>query len=161
MTVLDETASRERPAVMPKRSWVTLVVIEVLAIVQSVFILVAQLPNNGLMEMLGHRDGAGMTSDFETALSSLMRVTGTWFLAFALLALAVTLVPYRRGERWAWTVLWIFPALHLVNFLADMAQFGDRFPDYSTLGPVYLYYVVPSAVGLLLGISTIRRRARE
>jgi hypothetical protein len=34
------------------------------------------------------------------------RVTAaTWALAYALLAMAVTLVPYRRGEQWAWWAL--------------------------------------------------------
>jgi hypothetical protein len=80
-------------------------------------------------------------------------------LAFALLTLVVTLVPYRRRERWAWTALCIFPGMYLVMFFADMVQFGDEFPEDGTLGFVFLYYVVPSVVGLLLGLSTIRRRA--
>jgi len=34
------------------------------------------------------------------------RVTAaTWALAFGLLAFAVTWIPYRRGERWAWWAL--------------------------------------------------------
>jgi hypothetical protein len=34
------------------------------------------------------------------------RVTAaTWALGYALLAIAVTLVPYRRGEQWAWWAL--------------------------------------------------------
>ena len=34
------------------------------------------------------------------------RVTAaTWALAYALLAIMVTLVPYRRGEQWAWWAL--------------------------------------------------------
>jgi hypothetical protein len=34
------------------------------------------------------------------------RVTAaTWALAYALLAIVVTLVPYRRGEQWAWWAL--------------------------------------------------------
>jgi hypothetical protein len=36
------------------------------------------------------------------------RVTAaTWALAYAILAIAVTLVPYRRGEQWAWWALLI------------------------------------------------------
>jgi hypothetical protein len=36
------------------------------------------------------------------------RVTAaTWALAYALLAIVVTLVPYRRGEQWAWWALLI------------------------------------------------------
>jgi hypothetical protein len=159
MTTLDDTTDRQRQIVMPKRSWVTLAVIEVLAILHSIFGLVAGLPNGRLMEMMGYPNGATVPQDFETALAAITRLGAMSTLAFALLALAVTLVPYRRGERWAWTALWIFPGLYLVEFFADMVQFGDGFPEDGTLGVVFLYYVVPSVVGLLLGISTIRRRA--
>ncbi|MEK6320145.1 MAG: hypothetical protein AABN33_00535 [Acidobacteriota bacterium] len=31
----------------------------------------------------------------------------TWALAYALLAIAVTWVPYRRGEKWAWWALFV------------------------------------------------------
>jgi hypothetical protein len=159
MTTLDDTTDRQRQIVMPKRSWVTLAVIEVLAILHSIFGLVAGLPNGRLMEMMGYPNGATVPQDFETALAAITRLGAMSTLAFALLALAVTLVPYRRGERWAWTALWIFPGLYLVEFFADMVQFGDGFPEDGTLGVVFLYYVVPSVVGLLLGISTIRPRA--
>ena len=159
MTTLEDTTDRQRQVVMPRRSWVTLAVIEVLAILHSIFALVVGLANGRLMEMMGYPDGATIPRDFETALSAITRLGAMSTLAFALLALIVTLVPYRRGERWAWTALWIFPGIYLVMFFADMVQFGDGFPEDGTLGFVFLYYVVPSVVGLLLGISTIRRRA--
>jgi hypothetical protein len=158
MTTLDDTIHRHRPTLMPKRSWVTLAVIEVLAMLHSLFALVAGLPNGRLMEMMGYPDGATVPRDFETALAAIGRLAAMSTLAFALLALVVTLVPYRRGERWAWTALWIFPGLYLVEFFADMVQFGDGFPEDGTLGFVFLYYVVPSVIGLLVGIGTIRRR---
>jgi hypothetical protein len=28
---------------------------------------------------------------------------------FGLLAAVVSVIPYRRGERWAWYALWLFP----------------------------------------------------
>jgi hypothetical protein len=40
----------------------------------------------------------------------------TWALAFGLLAIAVTWVPYRRGERWAWWALLV--SLGVSQFLS-------------------------------------------
>jgi hypothetical protein len=93
MTALDDTTHRHRPSLMPKRSWVTLAVIEVLAILHALFGLVAGLPNDRLMEMMGYPDGATVPRDFETALAAIGRLAAMSTLAFALLALAVTLVP--------------------------------------------------------------------
>jgi hypothetical protein len=45
----------------------------------------------------------------------------TYAAAAAVLSLAVTLVPFRRGERWAWTVLWVWPAFFVVHGLAFFA----------------------------------------
>jgi hypothetical protein len=40
----------------------------------------------------------------------------TWALGYALLAIAVTWIPYRRGEKWAWWALFI--SLGLSQFLS-------------------------------------------
>src|SRR5215212_11568384 len=42
----------------------------------------------------------------------------TWALGYALLGLAVVLVPYRRGERWAWWALLISLGLSQLLSLA-------------------------------------------
>lgn len=48
------------------------------------------------------------------------RVTAaTWALAYALLAIAVTLVPYRRGEQWAW---WALLAAIGISQILSMAR---------------------------------------
>ena len=47
------------------------------------------------------------------------RVTAaTWALAFALLAIAVILVPYRRGEQWAWWALLVAMGLSQILSIA-------------------------------------------
>lgn len=45
-----------------------------------------------------------------TLLRGISRVAGLAFLGFGLLVIAVAIVPFRRGERWAWFVLWVVPA---------------------------------------------------
>lgn len=47
------------------------------------------------------------------------RVTAaTWALGYALLAIAVTLVPYRRGEQWAWWALLVAIGLSQILSIA-------------------------------------------
>ncbi|MFP5253351.1 MAG: hypothetical protein ACLGH4_06105 [Actinomycetes bacterium] len=44
-----------------------------------------------------------------TLLRGVSRVAGLAFLGFGLLVITVAVVPYRRGERWAWYALWVVP----------------------------------------------------
>lgn len=51
----------------------------------------------------------------------------TWALGFALLALAVVLVPYRRGERWAWWALLVSIGLPQLLSLARVVVLQSTF----------------------------------
>ena len=69
---------------------------------------------------------------------SLMGALGVAWVGFNLFALIVTLIPFRRGERWAWVTLWMLPLLWLSQFV---------------LAPDLTYYsvlAIISAVGLML-----------
>jgi hypothetical protein len=63
--------------------------------------------------------------------------------AFNLYATLVLLIPFRRGERWAWFVSWIS-----VIALASLIAFDSQ------VGPLYLGAAAVMAVGLLLTYST-------
>lgn len=49
----------------------------------------------------------------------------TFGLGMAALSLAVVLGPFRRGERWAWATLWVWPAF----FVAHVVTLGTVVPD--------------------------------
>jgi len=57
------------------------------------------------------------------------RDAGVLIASFAVLggvlALAVVLGPYRRGERWAWNTLWIYPAF----LVSHVVALGTVIPD--------------------------------
>jgi hypothetical protein len=59
-------------------------------------------------------------------------------IGFYVFAAIVILIPYRRGERWAWYTLWMLPLTWLSNF----ALVPDR--------PFYLVLATISALGLML-----------
>jgi hypothetical protein len=65
---------------------------------------------------------APMTDPFEHDARVLISTFG---VGMAVLAAAVTLVPFRRGERWAWSVLWVWPAF----FVVHVVTLGTVLPD--------------------------------
>lgn len=48
-----------------------------------------------------------------TLLRGVSRVAGLAFLGYGVLVIAVASVPFRRGARWAWFVLWTVPTFML------------------------------------------------
>lgn len=46
------------------------------------------------------------------------RLLGTILLGVVVLGLAVILKPFRRGERWAWYVLWYYPVFFVLHIIA-------------------------------------------
>jgi hypothetical protein len=69
---------------------------------------------------------------------SLMGALGVTWVGFNLFALILTLIPFRRGERWAWFTLWMLPLLWLSQFVLAL--------DLS----YYLVLAIISTVGLIL-----------
>lgn len=67
----------------------------------------------------------------------IMGALGTALVGFNLLALVISLVPFKRHERWAWFTLWLLPIGWVSQFVL--------LPDVT-----YLVLAVLSAVGLVL-----------
>lgn len=56
-----------------------------------------------------------------------LAVLGIIWAAFGLLAAIISLVPYRRGNRWAWYALWLVPITYggaATRFLIDRCGAG-------------------------------------
>jgi predicted membrane protein len=67
----------------------------------------------------------------------IMGALGTALVGFNIFALVMILIPYRRGERWAWYTLWMLPLL----WLSHIALGTDL---------IYLMLAVLTTVGLVL-----------
>src|SRR5215216_5643421 len=67
----------------------------------------------------------------------IMGALGTALVGFNILALVMSLIPYRRGERWSWFTLWMLP-------LGWVSQF------VFLLDVSYLILAVFTTVGLAL-----------
>ena len=68
---------------------------------------------------------------------SIMGAWGTTWVGFELLALVMILIPFRRGERWAWYTLWMVPLMWISQFVFS--------PDLA-----YLILALLTTVGLVL-----------
>ena len=79
---------------------------------------------------------------------SIMGAWGVTWVGFNVLALIVTLIPYRRHERWAWFTLWILP-------LGWVSQFV-LLPDVS-----YLMFAFLTTIGLVLPYRRFFTRAEK
>ncbi|MDP9321497.1 MAG: hypothetical protein M3P16_10440 [Chloroflexota bacterium] len=60
-------------------------------------------------------------------ISSISRQLGNFMLAFGVLLMAISAVPFRRGERWAWFSLWVAPVLLAIQFLNSHGGLGWQF----------------------------------
>ena len=66
-------------------------------------------------------------------------------ISWSLLVLAITLIPYRRGEKWAWFTLWLVPAT-----LVGQGIFNSFFHgDFNEMLP-WIPITTVSLVGLFL-----------
>ena len=69
---------------------------------------------------------------------SLMGALGVTWAGFNIIALVLALIPFRRGERWAWYTLWMLPLLWLSLFALA--------PDLR----LYLALAIVTTLGLIL-----------
>jgi hypothetical protein len=69
---------------------------------------------------------------------SLMGAFGVTWAGFNIIALVLALIPFRRGERWAWYTLWMLPLLWLSLFALA--------PDLR----LYLALAIVTTLGLIL-----------
>jgi uncharacterized membrane protein YozB (DUF420 family) len=120
--VVNAEVRKER--VYEKYGWMVLAVSAVFGIVAAVLTTLPPL--------------SWFTNPVITMTYSLMGALGVTWVGFNLFALILTLIPFRRGERWAWFTLWMLPLLWLSQFVLA--------PDLS----YYLVLAIISTVGLIL-----------
>ena len=56
----------------------------------------------------------------------------------------IVLIPFRRGERWAWSVLWFYPVFWVVHLVAELPPGKDHIHQ--------IVFIVLSVAGLLLPV---------
>jgi hypothetical protein len=130
---------------VPRASWSILAVVATLTSLSGLY--VGLTPVGAQTELSGRTWEEFAVADPEVATIYTMDLVllGMSLAAFGILATIVTLVPYRRGERWAWFALWLIPLVHggiALRMLTDQYEAGY----------VYLGFFLTSLIGVLIPI---------
>ncbi|MDR2998838.1 MAG: hypothetical protein LBU78_12065 [Microbacterium sp.] len=72
------------------------------------------------------------------------RADGLASIGFGLFGGMLTLVPYRRRERWAWGVLWFYPVFWTVHLVGGLPPGKDHIHQ--------IVFIALSLVGLLVPV---------
>ncbi|MFY9609391.1 MAG: hypothetical protein WAU45_12350 [Blastocatellia bacterium] len=102
-------------------SWAILLVVSAgiaLFSVQSVFVAYGKSDESLTPEYSAAQIKAQGGEEAFKAFKGRRLTAATWALGYALLAIAVTLVPYRRGEQWAWWALLVAMGLSQILSIA-------------------------------------------
>jgi len=76
---------------------------------------------------------------------SFVRAIGVASIGMGVFGVMITVIAYRRVERWAWFTLWYYPVFWLAHFLGGLPPGQDHIHQ--------IVFIVLSLVGLLLPIS--------
>src|SRR5256714_10898608 len=74
----------------------------------------------------------------------LMRADGVASIGVGLFGVLITLIPYRRRERWAWFALWFYPVFWVVHLVGRLPPSKDHVHQ--------MVFIVLSLAGLLLPV---------
>ena len=131
---------------VPWVSWGPLTVVSTFAALSALW--VALTPAADQTELTGRAWDQFASQDPEVAylFSRQLNILGFLGAGFGLLAAVVSVIPYRRGERWAWYALWLFPVT-IGGVAARMLI--DQYP-------AGYYYAGITTVALLALLTPIR-----
>ncbi|MBX7551820.1 hypothetical protein ACFC8N_34200 [Streptomyces sp. NPDC055966] len=81
----------------------------------------------------------------------LMRADGVAATGMGLFGLLITLVPFRRGERWAWYVQWFYPVFWIAHLVGGLPPGKDHVHQ--------VVFIILSLAGLLMPLRVFFPRA--
>lgn len=79
------------------------------------------------------------------------RAQGASIAVLSILSAAIIVGPFRRGEPWAWYVLWLWPLWNLSIFITFFT--ADRSPDFATPPPMLSSPIFFTLTALALIVS--------
>ena len=73
------------------------------------------------------------------------RALGVSSIGMGLFGVMITVIAYRRRERWAWFILWYYPVFWLAHLLGGLPPGQDHVHQ--------IVFIVLSLIGLLIPVS--------
>lgn len=126
-------------------AWLILFVLCIFLILNMLFLFVA--PVEEIFEMDTGVAWSEFSTDYPDVASEYLleqRLLYTAFLGIALFGLVIAFGGFRKGQRWAWYTMWVFPATLILTVIV-LALHGQ--PE---IGAFYVVFVVIALLGLLL-----------
>jgi len=114
--------------------------------INSTYIPLTAQPDGVTSSVTINDIGAKTSPEVATALRGRRVTAATWALAYGLLLWGVLLVPYRRGERWAW---WAILISIVISQLLSLARIPMLDTQQGAAASAILLGI--ALVGLLLG----------
>ena len=74
----------------------------------------------------------------------LLRADGLASIGVGLFGVLITVIPFRRRERWAWFTLWFYPAFWVIHLVGRLPPGKDHIHQ--------VLFIVLSLAGLLLPV---------
>ena len=127
-------------------AWVLLAIVGIVFIFNAFVYLAGVDPDPPLFQNMLGQSLSSFNSSFPMAgatITLLLQAWGTTMLGFGIFTIAVSYMPYRKGERWAWYVTWYLPVFLLLGTVANYTKGGESWP-------VELAFLLVSLAGLLL-----------
>jgi hypothetical protein len=129
-----------------KYAWILIAIVGFVFIFDGLMFLAGVNPDPPLFQSLIGESLSSFNSSFPeeaAAMTYLFHGIGLFALGLGIFTIAVSYKPYRKGERWAWYIIWYFPILTLMSTIANYIDGGQ---GWSLL----LVLLIVSLAGLLL-----------
>lgn len=129
-----------------KYAWILLAIVGVLFIFDAFVYLAGINPDPPMFQSLLGQSLSSFSSSFPKAgatITALFQAWGVTTLGFGVFTIAISYVPYRKGERWAWYIMWFLPVFLLLGAIANYMLGGASWLVESIL-------LLVSLAGLLL-----------
>ncbi len=81
-----------------------------------------------------------------------LRAVGVAYTGMGIFGLLIALIPFRRGERWAWFSLWVYPVFWTAHLLGNLPPGQDHIHQ--------VVFIILSLAGLLIPVREFFARER-
>jgi hypothetical protein len=129
-----------------KYEWILIAILGVAFIFDALVFLSGMNPDPPLFQNLIGQSLSSFNSSHPSeaaAMTYLFHGFGLAALGLGVFTIAVSYVPYRKGEKWAWYIIWYLP---IILFLATIANYADGGQSW----PLDLVLLIVALAGLLL-----------
>jgi hypothetical protein len=112
---------------LPKVSWALLTTVTTMGTLNGLYVLLVPVGDQTELTHRSWEQFAAQDPEVASIYAMDLAVLGIIWAAFGLLAAIISIVPYRRGDRWAWYALWLVPITYggaATRFLIDQYSAG-------------------------------------